>query len=189
MALPSTSHTSWVMPNCWPHRDEDRRRRSTHPLNTRLALKPLWRQQLRQTPRTTALCPRESKVHTPATPARAGRWGAPGQIIKTQTMPRPSGRWGRSTGPQGGNPGRDARTSGPGFRQPGQQYSPAIRTRTRTTGLADHEPLPASQCATSSPPAGSACSPQPQVTRQASRLGGARKSKRGFEAALCEAAS
>ena len=35
---PSASHTSWVMPNCWHRRSEDRRRGSTHPLNTRLAL-------------------------------------------------------------------------------------------------------------------------------------------------------
>ena len=112
MARPSTSHTSWVMPNCWPHRDEDRRRGSMHPLNTRLALskprkayasfqceqvKPLWRQQLRQTPRATALCPRESKVPrrgahdcTPrSTPARAEKWGARG----TSPLPRRVVRW------------------------------------------------------------------------------------------------
>ena len=81
--------------------------------------------------------------------------------------------------PQGGNPGRDARTSGPRFRQPAQQYSPALRTRTRTTSQITNR--------TSQSPRRECVFPQPQVTRQASRLGGARESKRGFEAALCEA--
>ena len=76
MARPSTSRTSWAMPNCWHRRSEDQRRGSTRPLNTGLALtkpckayaslqceqvKPRRKLLLMLTPRATALCPRESK--------------------------------------------------------------------------------------------------------------------------------